>query len=330
MPKIVRFHSLGPAEVLKIEDVDLEKPGPGEIRLAVKAIGLNRAEILFHEGRYLEVPELPSRIGYEAAGFIDAIGEGVDGLRVGDYVSTIPCFSQSRYGVYGEQAVVPASAVAKVPEGLTPAQAASIWMQYLTAYGALVEIGGLSAGQVVLITAASSSVGLAAIQVAKDTGAIAIATTRSQSKKDVLLEQGANQVVVSESENLVEKVRGMTAGKGVDLVFDAVAGPLVVELAKATKYEGTMIVYGALSLARTPFPLQIALKKGLNMRGYTMFQITNDAVKLKRSIEFISARLESGAYTPVIDREFKLDQIAEAHRYMETNQQIGKIVVTCD
>ena len=101
MPKIVRFHETGGAEVLKVEDLPLAEPGKGEVRLKVEAIGLNRAEIMFRKGKYLEAPQLPSRLGYEAAGIVDAVGPGISGIHIGDRVSTIPSFSMGQYGVYG-------------------------------------------------------------------------------------------------------------------------------------------------------------------------------------------------------------------------------------
>ena len=183
MPKIVRFHETGAADVLKIEDLPLTEPGEREVRLKVEAIGLNRAEIMFREGQYLEDPKFPSRLGYEAVGIVDAVGPGTDRFHVGDRVSTIPSFSMGQYGVYGEYAIVPDYAVAHYPDKLLPTEGTAIWMQYLTAFGALVEFGQLKKEDSVLITAASSSVGLAAIQITKAEGAMAIATTRGSDKK---------------------------------------------------------------------------------------------------------------------------------------------------
>ena len=211
--KIVRFHKLGPPEVLQIEEEATEAPKKGEVRLNVEAIGLNRAEIMFRQGKYLEEPRLPSRLGYEAAGIIDAVGEGVTAFKVGDRVSTIPAFSMQEYGMYGDSAIVPANAVAAYPPNLTPTEGAAIWMQYLTGYFPLFELGRLRAGQHVLITAATSSTGYAAIQMAKATGAISIATTRKTSKKQDLLNAGADHVVVTKEENLIDRVKDITGGR---------------------------------------------------------------------------------------------------------------------
>jgi len=328
MPKIVRFHETGGPEVLKLEELPLAEPGQGEVRIKVEAIGLNRAEIMFRKGQYLETPQFPSRLGYEAAGLIDAVGPEVTEFQIGDRVSTIPSFPMGQYGVYGESAIVPASAAAKYPDKLSAAEGAAIWMQYMTAFGALIEYGNLKQGDAVLITAASSSVGLAAIQIVKATGGIAIATTRGADKKAFLLDAGANHVIVTDEEDLAERGMSLTAGKGARVVFDPVAGPQLEQLAAVTAPGGIIFEYGALAPHPTPFPLFPALAKGLTIRGYTLFEIVKNPEMLKRGKAYIYKGLESGSLKPIIDRTFPLAEIVEAHRYMASNQQKGKIVVT--
>jgi NADPH:quinone reductase len=166
----------------------------GEVRLRVDALGLNRAEVMFRQGRYIEQPDLPSVLGYEASGVVEAVGEGVVKPQVGERVSTVPSFSMRRYGVYGETAVVPAYAAVRYPPNLSPVEGAAIWMQYLTPYFALHDLGHLPAGQHVLITAVSSSVGIATIQLAKAMGAIAIATTRRVDNQRGPVDAGASIV----------------------------------------------------------------------------------------------------------------------------------------
>ena len=328
MPKIVRFYETGGAEVLKVEELPLVEPGEGEVRLTVEAIGINRAEVMFRQGQYLESPKLPSRLGYEAAGVVDAVGPGVSGIQIGDRVSTIPSFSIGTYGVYGESAVVPAYAVAQYPKRLSSIEGAAIWMQFLTAFGALIEFGRLQKDSYMLITAGSSSVGQAAIQIAKSVGACVIATTRGAGKKSFLLGAGADHVIVTDEADLAESVMAITSGKGVKLVFDPVAGPLLAELADAADSGATIFEYGALSSAPTIYPLFSALAKGLTVRGYTLFEIVKDPERLARAKQFIYNGLDSGVLKSIIDRTFPLKNIVEAHRYMESNQQKGKIVVT--
>jgi len=328
MLKIIRFHEIGRPEVLKIEDLPPTEPGEGEIRLKVEAFSLNHADVMFREGRYLQDPQFPSRLGYEASGVVDALGPSVNGIQIGDRVSTIPAFSMGKYGVYGESAIVPYRAVAPYPDNLTPAEGASIWMQYLTAFGALIDIGQLKKGDNVLITAAASTTGLAAIQVTKAAGAIAIGTVRKIGKKQILLDAGADYVIVTGEEDLVEGVMNISSGKGADLIFDPIGGSLLETLADAAASGAIIFEYGALSQEPTIYPLFASLKKGLTIRGYTLFEIVNDIERLANGKQYIYDGLQSGALKPIIDRSFPMNAIVEAHRYMESNQQIGKIVVT--
>jgi NADPH2:quinone reductase len=327
MPKIVRFEKTGSADVLKIYDEPPAHPGEGEVRIRVEAIGLNRAEVLFRQGLYLEKPQFPARIGYEAAGVVEALGSGVKGFKVGDKVSTIPSFAMSKYGVYGESAIVPAQALAHYPDNLSPEEGASIWMQYMTAYGALVELGKMKPGDYVVITAASSSVGVAAIQICKDLGGVSIATTRGASKKQRLLDAGANYVIVLDEEDMVTRINEITKKHGADICFDAVAGPMLGQLAKACAYGATIFEYGALSLEATPFPLMLSLEKAISVRGYTLFQINRNPELAQRAKMYIYEGLRVGILKPVIDKVFSFNDIAESQRYMESNQQYGKIVV---
>lgn len=327
MSKVVRFYEVGGPEVLKLEDIEERQPGPDEVLIDVKAIGLNRAEIMFREGKYLDHAEsFPSRIGYEASGIVKAAGSNTT-FKPGDKVSTVPAFHLDKYGVYGETAIVPARAVAKYPDNLSFEEAASIWMQYLTAYGALVEFGKLQSGQSLVITAASSSVGYAAIQLCKLIGARSIATTRTSVKKQMLLDAGADHVIVTDEESLDDKVKSYTNGRGADMIFDPVAGPMLLELAKCAAYHGIIFEYGALSLQKTGFPLFESLKKGLTIRGYTLFEITSDDERFARGKKYVYDLLASGKLKPVLDKTFELKDIVQAHKYMESNNQNGKIVV---
>jgi NADPH:quinone reductase-like Zn-dependent oxidoreductase len=329
MPKIVRCHQIGDASVMQLEHEPVQEPGPGEVRLHVEAIGLNRAEVLFREGRYLEKPEMPSRIGYEASGIVEAVGEGVGQSWLGKRVSTIPAFGMSKHGVYGEHAVVPAAAIAEYPARLSPIEGTAIWMQYLTAYGALIGLARIANGDFVIVSAASSSVGLAAIEMLKAEGAISIATTRTVKKKQALLDAGADHVIATEEEDFVTRVKEITSGKGARVAFDPVAGPFLTLLAKAAAMGGVIIEYGALSLAPTAFPLQPSLGKQLTIHGYTLMQVTTNPERLAMAKKYVLDRLESGVFKPRIAKVFHgLDQIGEAHRYMESNEQVGKIVVT--
>jgi NADPH:quinone reductase-like Zn-dependent oxidoreductase len=326
MARVVRFHRIGGPEVLQIDSIDIPPPSDGEVRISVKALGLNRAEAMFREDHYLEKPQLPSKLGYEAAGIIESVGRNVVGFSAGDAVSTIPAFSQGKYGVYGDTAIVPAAAVAKHPAALSWTEAAAIWMQYLTPYGALIDIGKLAAGDTLLIPAASSSVG--AIQIARLVGATPVALTRTDAKRDELLKLGAAHVIATEQQDIAAEVRRITGGAGARIAFDPVAGPTLARLAAAMAPHGIIFEYGALSGDATPLPLMDLLSKTLTIRGYVLFEITKDPARLERGKRWVIDGLSAGKLKPVIAKTFSsLDEIVNAHRFLESNQQIGKIVV---
>jgi NADPH:quinone reductase-like Zn-dependent oxidoreductase len=326
--KIVRFHQTGGPEVLQLEELPIPEPAAGEVRLRVKAIGLNRAEVMFRMGRYLVEPKLPSKLGYEASGIVEAVGPGVDRRWIDKTVSSVPAFDASLYGVYGEVAIVPVDAIAEYPDNLSCEQGTSIWMQYLTPYGALIQQGGLAKGDFVVITAASSSVGLAAIEIVKAQGAISIATTRTSRKKAQLLALGADHVIVTGGENLVARVNEITGNKGARIVFDPIGGQGLESLAAATASRGTIFEYGALATEPTPFPLFSVLGKELTIKGYVLFRLVATPEIFRAAKKYVFDHLAAGDFKPHIDRTFPLKDIVAAHRYMESNEQIGKIVVT--
>ncbi|MEV6039007.1 zinc-dependent alcohol dehydrogenase family protein [Nonomuraea sp. NPDC052116] len=328
MSKAVRFDEFGGPEVLQVREVEVGDPGPGELRIRVDAIGLNRAEIMFRTDAYPDKPTFPgSGLGYEAAGVVEAVGPDVTGFAAGDPVGVVPAFHQSQYGTYGDHVLVPAAATVHRPASVPAEKAAAVWMAYITVYGALAEDGFVRPGDHVLITAASSSVGIAAIQTANRIGAIPIATTRSAAKKQQLMDAGAAQVVVTDDEDLTLAIKEHTGGAGVRLAFDPIAGPGVEEIARSVAPGGRLVVYGALDPRPTPLPNAQGFP-ALSTSTYTLFEVTTDPQRLARGVAFVNTGLASGALSPVIDRVFDLEDIVAAHRHMESNTQVGKIVVT--
>ncbi len=327
MSTIVRFHELGGPEVLKIEDAPLQEPREGEVRLRVEAAGLNRAEALYLRGQYLEKAKLPSRIGYEVAGVVEAVGKGVDSNWIGKRVATIPAYGMNQYGTLGEQAVVPASALTVYPANLKPEQAAAAWMQYLTAYGALVFYGKVGVGDFVSIPAASSSVGLAAIDIVRNAGATAIAVTRTSAKKNELTAYGPHHVIASGEEDYSMRVKEITGGKGTRLIFDPVAGPYVETLAAGAAQDSVLFIYGGLSMQPTPFPLMQSFRTGLSMRAYSVREITTKPERLAPAKQYVYDRLADGRFVPKIAKTFAYKDTVEAYRYLESNAQVGKVVI---
>ena len=326
MPQAIRFDRTGGPEVLRFEQVPARQPGAGEVVLKVEAVGLNRAESMYYHGHYMEQPKLPSGLGYEAVGRVTAVGPGVDASLVGQRFGTIPGFSMNDYPVLAETAVVPESVLAAVPDSLSAVEGATVWMQYCTAYGALVTFGQVASGDHVIITAASSSVGLAAIQIVKAQGGISIATTRTAVKKARLLALGADHVIVTDEEDLPARVAEITGGKGARIVFDPVGGDGVNALAQATANGGIIFWYGMLSGQPTPFPLT-AFGRRIAMFGYTFNELrgTPEWDVMKR---YIYDRLADGSFKPEIARTFSFADTVAAYAYLESNDQIGKVIVT--
>lgn len=330
MAKIVRFYRIGGPEVLQIEEVPSREPGKGEAKLRVNAIGLNRAESLFMHGHYLESTQLPATLGYEAAGVVAGVGPDVDRVWLNKKVSTIPAFSLNQYGVIGDEVIVPVHSLAEYPEHLDPTEATSIWMQYMTAYGSLIEIGRLKKGEFVVITAASSSAGLAAIDTVKCESAVSIATTRKSDKRRGLLASGADHVLVTDEEDLVSRVREITGGVGARIIYDPIAGPLLDKLADVAAPGATIFQYGLLSGEPTPFPLIQALQKGLTIRGYWLSETVKYPESFARGKRYVYERVKRRDFQPKIAKTFRFEDVAEAYRYMERNEHTGKIVLTVD
>jgi NADPH:quinone reductase-like Zn-dependent oxidoreductase len=327
MSRVIQFEKAGGPEVLEFIDREIPAPGPSELRIKVKAIGLNRAESMWRSDAYIEPVKFPARLGYEAAGIVEALGKDVKGFVVGEAVNVVPSFSMNDYGTYAETIIVPSYAVVKQPASLSFIEAASIWMMFVTPYGALIEDAKVTRGDFVVIPAASSSVGLAAIQLTNYAGATSIALTRTSEKRGKLLEAGASHVIATGEADLVDEVKRITGGKGARVVFDPVGGPTFPKLISVLSFQGTAYIYGALSEEVTPIPLLEMIAKMVTVKAHNIWLTSGDKVRQKAAVDFVLKGFEAGALRPIIDRVFKFDEMVEAHRYLERNAQFGKIVV---
>ena len=324
MPRVVVFDETGDPDVLHIVDEPVTEPGPGEVRVKIEAAGVNRLDQLMRSGGYPRPFRLPhARLGCEGTGTVDALGPGVEGISVGDPVLITAVPAMDRNGTYAEYTDVPATAVIPRPAGLDATTAAALWVAYSTAYGALVEKAGMRPGDHVLITAASSSVGLAAIQVAAMIGAVPLAVTRHAAKKDALEAAGAAAVIVTDSDDVGKASRAYTNGAGVDIILDSVMGPGLAELATAARPGGTLLTVGWLDPRPAPMPVNAPL----TISRYMSFEHVLDPVVVRRMAAFLTAGLRSGVLRPAVDKAYSLDVVADAHRHLERGQQIGKIVV---
>jgi NADPH:quinone reductase-like Zn-dependent oxidoreductase len=328
MSRTIKFAKAGGPEVLEFIEAQIAAPGPHEVRIKVKAIGINRADSMWRNDKYVEPVKFPAGLGYDAAGIVDAVGKDVTDFAAGDIVSTLPAFSLNKYSAYGEIILAPDHAVVKHPESLSFVEAASVWMMFLTAYGALVFDARVKAGDFVIIPAASSSVGLAAIQIANYAGATPIALTRTSEKKRRLHEAGAPHVIATREQDMLAEVMRITEGNGARVAFDPVGGPDFPKLIAALTFQGVAYIYGALSEGDTPIPVLEMIPKMPAVKGYSLRLVMGEEARRKTAIEYVTKGLASGALKPVIDRTFKFDDMVEVHRYLENSGQFGKIVVT--
>lgn len=326
--RTVQFSRLGGPEVLEFVKVPTPVPSDDEVLIRVKAIGMNRSDSMLRRGEYVIQPTFPSRFGSEAAGIVEAVGKNVTGLAVGDPVNTVPSFWLGDVAIYGEAVAVPAHAVVKQPAGLSAIEAAALWVMYLTPYGALIEDANIQPGETVLISAASSSTALGAIQIANMVGAIPVALTRTSAKREQLLDAGARHVVAYEEVDVVEDIMTFTEGKGARIAFDPVGGRLLPQLAKTMPWKGTIYSYGALDGETITIPvMQQIIGRMLTIKGWAIVDTLWDSERLAAAVAFICAGVEQGKLQPVIDKIFAFDDVVAAHEYLERSNQFGKIVI---
>ncbi|HEY4004999.1 MAG TPA: zinc-dependent alcohol dehydrogenase family protein [Pseudonocardia sp.] len=336
MVATIRFHELGGPEVLRYEDLPVRSPGPGEVRIRVDAIGLNRSEVNFRTGTYLYQPRLPAGLGSEAAGEVLEVGPGVEHWTAGDAVSVLPSFSQNDYPVYAQEAVVPASALLARPPELDAITGAAIWMPYVTVYGMLAELVRVRPGDYVVVTAANNSIGMAAVQAARYLGACPVATTPSGGQRATLLRAGAHAVIATdelpernehgEQPPLTEAILAATEQRGAALVLDAEGGPAVRQLVQACSPGASVIVHGGLSGEPTPLPG--GQYPPVWLRRYTVFEITGDPAAMRRAEHFVRAGLAGGALGSLVDRVFDFADVVAAHNYLVSPERApGKPVL---
>ncbi|MFE1291476.1 zinc-dependent alcohol dehydrogenase family protein [Streptomyces sp. NPDC058751] len=327
MPRVVVFDEFGGPEVMHVVEEPLSEPTAGEVRVRMEAFAVNPLDQMMRSGASPAPVPLPhARLGVEGTGVVDALGPGTTGLRTGDPVILTAVPDASVRGSYAEYTTVPVNRVAARPTGLGITEAAAVWVAFSTAYGALVEKAGMRPGDHVLVTAASGGVGRAAMQIARQIGAVPIAVTRHTAKKDELLAAGAAAVVATDHEDIVQAVDHHTGGTGADIVLDLVKGPGQQDLLKAARPGGTLVAAGFLDPRPTPFPAG----PPLTIFSYGSFEHTLDAVVVKRMAAFLDAGVRLGALRPAVDdKVFSLDTVVEAHRHFEKGLHAGKkIVVT--
>ena len=333
MNNVARLNEFTGPSAISISNEDIPFPGHGEVLVKMKTAGLNHVEKMIMYGQFPIRPELSANIGYEGAGIIEELGAGVDGIHQGDEVCIIPNMPFDKYGVIGNYAVVPSTSIVTKPAKINWREASSLWMGYGTAYQGLVNAGGLKddANQTVLISAASSSVGFPAIQIAKAHGAQVIATSRTLEKELSLLEMGADYVVETNDEKWKDLVAEITSGKGVDIAFDPITGPFTAQLAEVAGFGATIVSYGTLSMGETALPLFPMLMKALTLTGIsTSHHLFGIPERFEIARKHIIEHINKGNYKIKIDSTFSLNEVVQAYQRMESGNQMGKIVIDID
>jgi len=328
MPRVWTIPAYTGFPGLTLSEEPEEAPGPGEVRLRVQAFALNWGDMdLMLDNYSFSFRTFPTRVGIEAAGVIDAIGAGVTGWKVGDRVGTLPYFYWHR-GVSGDQAIVDARYLAPTPPGLDAAQAASIWMQFLTAYYPMCEITPVGTGSAVLIPAGTSTAGAAAITIARARGATVITTTRNAANADGLRAAGADHVLVTGQGPIAPAIRAATGGRGVDVAFDPTGAGLIGDYANALARDARIYFYGTLDTQPPSLPLMQMFQANATFQPYSVFNYVMDDAARARGIAFVTQGIADGSLWPNVDRVFPMEGYRDAFTYLAAPRLThGKVVV---
>lgn len=325
MRAIVTDPATGGPEVLHVGEVDDPVPGPGQVLIAVRAAGVNRADLAQREGRYPPPPGWPDRLGMEVAGEVAALGDGVTTWAVGDRVCAL-----LGSGGYAELAAVDAGAVFAAPPRLSWSEAGALPEVFLTAFDNVLGRGRLGAGESLLVHGGSSGVGTAAIQLARMVGARVFVTVGSEAKRAACLGLGAELALRhDEGTDWVAAVRDATGGAGVDVILDLVGAPYLARNLDALAVEGRLVVISVQGGARAEIDLSTLMRRRLSVAGSTL-KARSDAEKAALVARFATEILPGFAddrLRVLVDRAYPLAEAADAHRRLASSQHIGKLVL---
>ncbi len=332
----------GPPEVLRVEERPDPPVGPGDVRIAVRAAGINFADTMARAGTYPDAPRPPCVVGYEVAGEVESVGEGVEGVSAGDRV-----LAGTRFGGYAELVTVPANQALPLPDSLSFEEGAAFPVNYGTAYAALVIMAGLKEGERALIHAAGGGVGIASTQIAKARGAEVFGTA-SASKHDAIRAQGVDHPIDYRSTDFAEEVMRITGGEGVDVIIDAIGPSSFRKDYRILRQGGRLVMYGASEIqtgerrdlravakALTSMPLATMpwwksaaiMNENKGVFGLNMLSWWDREGNLDRMLDPLRAGVETGQLRPVVAEAFPFDQAADAHRFIAERKNVGKVVL---
>ena len=323
MPKAIRIHQTGGPEVMQWEDVEIGAPGPGEIRIRHEAVGLNFIDVYFRTGLYPS-PSLPFSPGMEGAGVVEAVGEDVDSVAVGDRVA----YAAPPVGAYAEERLMPADRVVAVPAGIGPRQAAAMMLQGMTVEYLLRRTWPVRSGETILFHAAAGGVGLIACQWAKHLGATVIGTVGSDEKAELARAHGCDHPIVYTRENFTERVMELTDGAGVPVVYDAVGRDTFEGSLGCLRPRGMLVSFGQSSGKIDPFDIGVLSARGsLYITRPTLMTYTASRADLESSARALFDVVGQGAVRITVNQTFPLAEAATAHRALESRRTTGSTVL---
>jgi NADPH2:quinone reductase len=321
--KAVLCKEWGPAESLVVEDVPARDPGPGEVRVRVKAAGVNFPDVLIIQKKYQMQPALPFSPGSEAAGEVVAVGEGVTHVKSGDAV-----MAYAGVGCFAEEVVAPADKVMKIPAGVSYEVAAAFTLTYGTSWHAIRDRAALQPGETMLVLGAAGGVGLSAIEIGKAIGARVIAAASTDEKLAVCREHGADATINYEKEDLREAIKRETQGKGPDVIYDPVGGKFAEPAFRSIGWRGRYLVIGFAAGQIPSIPLNLALLKGASIVGVFWGDFTRREPQANLAgMKEMMGWLNAGKLRPHISGRYRLDEVTRALNDMSARKVTGKILI---
>ncbi len=322
--KAVLVTQPGGPEVLKLGQAPDPVPGPAELLVSVKSAGVNRAEVLQRQGKYPPPAGASEILGLEVAGDVIATGPDTTKFKIGDKIMALVTG-----GAYAELCAVPEATALPIPNGLNYEQAAAIPEAYITAWLNLFDLGLLERGETVLIHAGASGVGAAAIQLAREAQAQTLTTVSTPAKKEWVTKLGASKAILRHDEDITKAVLEATQGEGAHLILDVVGAPAWKANLHSLRRGGRLILIGFLGGSRGEIDLGLILRKNLHVTGTTLrgSPLSKKSEWMQEFDRFARKRFENGQLTVPLDRTYPLKNAAEAHRYMEEDRNLGKIVL---
>jgi NADPH:quinone reductase len=321
MAKAIRFHEIGGPEVLRLEGVEVGDPGPGQARVRHSAIAVNFIDVYFRTGRYPAA--LPSGLGSDAVGVVEAIGPGVNYLNVGDRVG----YLLGPQGAYSDARVMPADVLIKLPEGVSDETASTLMMKGMTAQYLFRQVYPLKGGETILYHAAAGGVGLIACQWARALGVTMIGTVSSDEKAEVARANGCAHTIVSTREDIAKRVRELTDGKGVPVVYDSVGKDTLQASLDSLALRGTLVSNGTASGPVVIDTLQLAIKGSLFLTRPAMVHYAMPRTRMLEMAEEVFGMVLAGKIRSAPSRTYALAEAAEAHRELESRRTTGATVL---